>query len=135
MEVKPIATATHETLQLPETLPVARSLSFTAATSPADTPLSGHLGQTLSMPNLRKRVARMMKPKADGSYKIPKELIDEWEKGDQDKLLQDFQRSGLDKDCCGPKSNNETMWRLSCFFQWFPNKVLAHARMSLCARL
>jgi hypothetical protein len=39
-----------------------------------------------------------MKPKCDGSFKVPKELVNEWNNGDQTKMLQEFQQAGLDKD-------------------------------------
>ncbi|CAK9002237.1 Uncharacterized protein SCF082_LOCUS7258 [Durusdinium trenchii] len=39
-----------------------------------------------------------MKPKARGGLKVPPELIKEWETGDQNKLLDDFKKAGLDKD-------------------------------------
>ena len=39
-----------------------------------------------------------MVPKADGTFKVPKELVEEWSKGDQNKLLEEFRQAGLDKD-------------------------------------
>ena len=83
--------------------PLKRALSFEAApdsvpsvAETAATPAS--LSTCLSMSNLKKRVGRMMKPKCDGTHKVPKQLVDEWNNGDQNKMLQEFQQAGLDKD-------------------------------------
>lgn len=88
-----------------QTPPPRRALSFevppcsvpsVAETGVDKSPAS--LSTCLSMSNLRKRVGRMMKPKCDGSFKVPKELVNEWNNGDQTKMLQEFQQAGLDKD-------------------------------------
>ena len=88
--------------------PLNRALSFqssprsapsVAETGGNETPVS--LSTCLSMSNLRKRVGRMMKPKCDGNFKVPKELVHEWNHGDQQKMLQEFQQAGLDKDPWG----------------------------------
>ena len=39
-----------------------------------------------------------MSRKADGSFKVPSELVDAWASGDQDALVTEFIDSGLDKD-------------------------------------
>ncbi len=54
--------------------------------------------KTLSQSNMKKRVERLMTPKADGTFKVPKELVSEWKSGDQQKLIREFQSCGLDKD-------------------------------------
>lgn len=80
----------------PQILP--RTLSYAnVASTPADP--AGPQSQTdISTQALRKRVERLMKPKARGGLKVPPELIKEWETGDQNKLLDDFKKAGLDKD-------------------------------------
>lgn len=39
-----------------------------------------------------------MKPRADGTYVVPTELVSEWKKGNQNHLLEDFKKAGLDKE-------------------------------------
>ena len=39
-----------------------------------------------------------MSRKADGSFKVPSELVDAWASGDQDALVTEFIDAGLDKD-------------------------------------
>ena len=55
-----------------------------------------------------------MKPKCDGSFKVPKELVNEWNNGDQTKMLQEFQQAGLDKDPWGL----EIVEPPSCIHSW-----------------
>ena len=54
--------------------------------------------KALPMSVVRKRIDRLMKPKADGTYKVPLELVEEWKKGDQMNILREFREAGLDKD-------------------------------------
>ena len=88
---------------VPEPSPaVTRKLSFES--SSCETPAKLHDGQvkdlvaTVSESATRKRIERLMQPKADGSFKIPEELVQEWRSGDQARLLQEFKHAGLDKD-------------------------------------
>ena len=82
--------------------PVNRRLSFESESefgqrhAPELTP--DEFAKALPMSVIRKRVDRLMKPKADGTYKVPRELVEEWKQGDQLKILQEFQEAGLDKD-------------------------------------
>ena len=39
-----------------------------------------------------------MTPKSDGTYKIPKEVVDAWKGGEQDRITQDFVDAGFDKE-------------------------------------
>jgi hypothetical protein len=39
-----------------------------------------------------------MTPKSDGSYKVPKELVDAWKAGEHDRIVQDFVDAGCDKE-------------------------------------
>ena len=48
--------------------------------------------------SIRKRIGRLMAPKADGTLKVPAELVKEWNSGDQKRLLREFQNAGFDKD-------------------------------------
>ena len=97
------ATVDPYTPPQPEPSPaVTRQLSF--ASSVCETPAKLDDGEvknlvaTVSESATRKRMERLMQPKADGSFKIPEELIQEWRKGDQARLLQEFKHAGLDKD-------------------------------------
>lgn len=88
--------------------PVNRRLSFSAADPPK--PMGAEQGvvpvgkgakavvEALSEDALRKRVERLMKPKVDGTYKVPEELRKAWRSGDQKQLIQEFKSAGLDKD-------------------------------------
>ena len=89
---------------------VNRQLSFSQC-SEASTPRAAAVGaastachyinklnQHISKEAMRKRVERMMKPKEDGSLKVPDEIVKEWRNGDQQKLLDDFLQAGFDKD-------------------------------------
>ena len=84
-----------------------RQLSFSAAAHPSpggvivgggSPHVQGALVKSLSFSSMKKRVDRLMTPKADGTFKVPKELVQEWKQGDQTKLVDEFQRAGLDKD-------------------------------------
>ncbi|CAK9102206.1 unnamed protein product, partial [Durusdinium trenchii] len=39
-----------------------------------------------------------MKPRANGKLLVPQELADQWQNGDQNKLLEEFQKANFDKD-------------------------------------
>ena len=52
----------------------------------------------ISKQALRKRVERLMKPRADGTYAVPTELVSEWKKGNQNNILEEFKKAGLDKE-------------------------------------
>ncbi len=84
--------------------PVNRCLSFSTPNEPAPKQaesISGRIGtliEAVSDEAVRKRVERLMKPKADGKFKVPEELIKEWRSGDQKRLLEEFKSAGLDKD-------------------------------------
>jgi hypothetical protein len=90
--------------------------------------------KALPMSVVRKRIDRLMKPKADGTYKVPLELVEEWKKGDQMNILREFREAGLDKD--RPTSAGHKM---SDHKQFFDLKLLgtclteptAHCRTSL----
>lgn len=60
--------------------------------------LDGGLAQGLSVSAMKKRIGRLMTPRADGKLKVPQEMVDEWHKGNQDKLAAEFAQAGLDKD-------------------------------------
>ena len=59
---------------------------------------SESLVNAISKQALRKRVERLMKPRADGTYAVPTELLSEWKKGNQNNLLDEFKKAGLDKE-------------------------------------
>ena len=96
-----------------ETPPVARQLSFgsvaqTDLDSQATTP-NPNLGLATPLPPeevvslvsksaAKKRIERLMQPKADGKFKVPEEVINEWRTGDQDRLIAEFGKAGLDKE-------------------------------------
>ena len=79
-----------------------RKLSFESG--PSEMPAMLHDGlvkdlvATVSESATKKRIERLMQPKADGSFKVPEELVQEWRTGDQARLLQEFKHAGLDKD-------------------------------------
>ncbi len=85
------------------TPPVSRKLSFASA---PPTPVASEcsmmpipdLVSSLSKTAIKKRIERLMIPKQDGSHKVPAELIAEWRSGDQNRLIDEFQKAGLDKD-------------------------------------
>ena len=58
----------------------------------------GDMVKTISFNTVKKRIDRLMAPKADGTFKVPKDLVDEWKRGNQASLVDEFQRAGLDKD-------------------------------------
>ena len=86
--------------------PTNRCLSFSGADSSSPGGVLGAGGvmaprdmvKALSSQTIKKRVDRLMTPKADGTFKVPKELVDEWKRGNQASLVDEFQRAGLDKD-------------------------------------
>ena len=53
---------------------------------------------TLNTAAIKKRIDRLMTPKADGTYKVPAELVNEWQSGDQTRLINEFKTAGLDKE-------------------------------------
>ena len=54
--------------------------------------------ESLSVSAMKKRISRLMTPKSDGSYKVPKELVDQWKAGEHDRIVQDFVDAGFDKE-------------------------------------
>ena len=100
----PYSTKPTEPLQTPP--PVIRQLSFKGLTDtkdaqashPEDTLSATKVTQALSLSNVKKRVERLFKPNADGTFKVPKELLEEWKSGDKQKLIREFQSCGLDKE-------------------------------------
>ena len=95
------------------TPPVSRRISF-ASVAPTDldsqaSPENPNLGlatrllpeevvSLVSKSAAKKRIERLMTPKADGSFKVPEEVINEWRSGDQDRLIEEFNKAGLDKE-------------------------------------
>ena len=82
---------------------IARQLSFAAGLASPETPVREPIDiksvvAGLSRSAAKKRVGRLMSRKADGSFKVPSELVDAWASGDQDALVTEFIDSGLDKD-------------------------------------
>ena len=76
---------------------IGRKLSFSGLTTPS--PAKGpDVGVSVSDSALKKRVERMMKPRCDGSYIVPKELVEQWQKGDHTQIMADFKNCQLDKD-------------------------------------
>ena len=58
--------------------------------------------QDVSEANAKKRLARMMKPRVDGSYLLPKEVVDLYNNSaKRPELEAEFVRSGLDKAVMG----------------------------------
>lgn len=88
--------------------PLNRCLSFSAADAPEaagaaqDVVPVGKgakaMVAALSEEAVRKRIERLMKPKVDGTYKVPEELRKAWHSGDQKQLIEEFKSAGLDKD-------------------------------------
>ena len=66
----------------------------------------------ISESSIRKRIGRLMTPKADGTLKVPAELVKEWNSGDQKRLLREFQNAGFDKDFRGPPTQIQTIYHL-----------------------
>ena len=54
--------------------------------------------EEVSSSALKKRIARLMTPKSDGSFKVPKELVEAWKTGDQERLTQEFVDAGYNKE-------------------------------------
>lgn len=97
-----------------ETPRVARQLSFASSVARTDldseaTPPNPNLGLATPLPPeevvslvsksaAKKRIERLMQPKADGKFKVPEEVINEWRTGDQDRLIAEFGKAGLDKE-------------------------------------
>lgn len=97
------ATVDPYTPSHPEPSPACtRKLSF--GSGPGEMPAMLHDGEvkelvaTVSESATKKRIERLMQPKADGSFKVPEELVQEWRTGDQARLLQEIKHAGLDKD-------------------------------------
>ena len=71
----------------------------TAVVGGSGGPTIAPLVANISKQALRKRVERLMKPRHDGSYAVPEELVSEWKTAaNQELILKEFQASGLDKD-------------------------------------
>ena len=75
---------------------LARQLSF--ASSKPTPEVVPCVVASLSQANARKRVARLMQRKANGTYKVLEDLVKAWKDGDQDRLVSEFLDAGLDKD-------------------------------------
>ena len=91
---------------------VARSLSFgggtleepaaeekPAAPEPVPPSVPGQQA-TVGYSAAKKRLSRLMEPLASGKYKVPAELVKEWQTGDKDHLIEEWLSAGLLKDCC-----------------------------------
>lgn len=80
------------------TKPAAAEVATPVAVS-GDPSSIAPLVANISKQALKKRVERFMKPRQDGSFVVPEELVREWNgKTNQDLILKEFQESGLDKD-------------------------------------
>lgn len=80
---------------------LARQLSFASSKPTPEEggdPVVPSVVASLSQANARKRVARLMQRKANGTYKVPDDLVKAWKDGDQDRLVSEFLDAGLDKD-------------------------------------
>ena len=95
---------------------VRRQISFTASTELDPSPASAvsavvpevapkkppslvpDVLSTLNTSAIKKRIDRLMAAKADGTYKVPAELVKEWQSGDQTRLINEFTSAGLDKE-------------------------------------
>ena len=90
----------------PNTADVRQSLTFDGATpTPPSKPMDandhgfgGLLAGVMTKTAMRKRIDRLMKPRANGKLLVPQELADQWQNGDQNKLLEEFQKANFDKD-------------------------------------
>ena len=57
--------------------------------------------EEVKMSSVKKRMARLFTPRVDGSFLVPKELVDQYRDLKQRPALEaEFLRSGLDKDSC-----------------------------------
>lgn len=104
---------------------------------------------SISHANAKKRVARLMTRRANGSFKVPEEIARAWQDGDQDRLVSEFMQAGLDKDIfLGRTKDVETFqlsslwvfvglqpnqniwrklnptWETSCWISWRPKNVV-----------
>ena len=86
---------------------VARQLSFASGslegppepeTKDMDIPPVRDLVAQVSVAATKKRVARLMKPKQDGTFKVPEELVKAWNSGEQDRLIREFVDCGMVKE-------------------------------------
>ena len=85
------------------TPPVARQLSFASLpAAPVDEPSAApsvrEVVEGLTKSATKKRIARLMQKKQDGTFKVPEELVKEWNGGNQDKLMEEFINAGMDKE-------------------------------------
>ena len=80
--------------------PVARQLSYGELSSgpAASLPSVAEVVAGLSKSATKKRVARLMQRKQDGTFKVPEELVKEWHAGNQDTLTEEFITAGMDKE-------------------------------------
>lgn len=56
--------------------------------------LTGHVSDSA----LKKRIERLVKPRSNGKSLVPKELAEQWQNGDQAKLLEEFKKAAYNKD-------------------------------------
>jgi hypothetical protein len=86
---------------------VARQLSFASGslegppepeTKDMDIPPVRDLVAQVSVAATKKRVARLMTPKQDGTFKVPEELVKAWNSGEQDRLIREFVDCGMVKE-------------------------------------
>ena len=96
---------------------VARQLSFASGSlQPPEPetrdvfipPIKGLVAQ-VSVAATKKRVARLMTRKQDGTYKVPDELVKAWNSGEQDRLVREFVDSGMVKERFAQTSNTSHM--------------------------
>ena len=78
---------------------LARRLSFSSVTTAGREAVEPqNVLEEVSLVNIKKRIHRLMQPRANGSLKIPKEIRDEWLQTDnQDKMVRDYVAAGHDK--------------------------------------
>ncbi|CAK8990009.1 unnamed protein product [Durusdinium trenchii] len=53
-----------------------------------------------------------MKPRADGTYLVPEEIIKAWKDGNQDMIVEDFKSAGLDKELFVKKAMKKIVTRI-----------------------
>ena len=86
--------------------PVARQLSFASGSLERQPPEPETMGippvrdlvAQVSVAATKKRVARLMTPKQDGTFKVPEELVKAWNSGEQDRLIREFVDCGMVKE-------------------------------------
>ena len=90
--------ALSEAASTPPVTPPARMPSFASDPGQLEVLDTKSILESLSVSAMKKRIARLMTPKSDGSYKVPKELVDAWKAGEHDRIVQDFVDAGCDKE-------------------------------------